>query len=266
MKKRYHKFLLSLLCSIFFSHGPLLAKTTTAISTTISVEDSLELVTLWTALDGPNWTNNTWDLQSPVSTWDGIVLNSDNSLVLAIYLQDILTTNVTLPNISIASLKELILYFESQIGNNNSLRGAIPDFSLPALEYLDLSNNELDGSIPDFTGMPNLEKLILHNNNLSEFIPNFSNLPNLEWLDISSNEMSGTIPIFDLPALEYLNLSYNNTSGTIPNFDLPALRMLWIIDGNLIGPIPNFTALPNLKELNLSENPFNTPIPNFSNF
>ncbi len=265
MKKRYHKFLLSLLCSIFFSHGPLLAKTTTAISTTISVEDSLELVTLWTALDGPNWTNNTWDLQSPVSTWDGIVLNSDNSLVLAIYLQDILTTNVTLPNISIASLKELILYFESQIGNNNSLRGAIPDFSLPALEYLDLSNNELDGSIPDFTGMPNLEKLILHNNNLSEFIPNFSNLPNLEWLDISSNEMSGTIPIFDLPALEYLNLSYNNTSGTIPNFDLPALRMLWIIDGNLIGPIPNFTALPNLKELNLSENPFNTPIPNFSN-
>ncbi|MGB1206790.1 MAG: DUF7619 domain-containing protein, partial [Chitinophagales bacterium] len=110
----------------------------------------------------------------------------------------------------------------------NELTGSIPDFNLPNLRDLHLSNNELTGSIPDF------------------------NLPNLHYLSLSNNELTGSIPDFNLPKLISLYLADNQLIGVVPDFNnLPILSWLSVCDNNLFGVIPElenciFTPIPIL--------------------
>ena len=171
--------------------------------------------------------------------------------------------------------------------DNNQLTGNIPNFDLPNLSLLYLSDNQLIGSIPNFNFLPNLAELYLSINQLTGNIPNFDFLPNLRLLYLSSNQLIGNIPNFNnLPNLIELSLAYNNLTGAmpslddlqnliklqfqsnelignIPNFDLPNLRYLYL-EYNQLSNIPNFDFIPNLRGLHLQYNQLMGSIPNFS--
>ena len=88
----------------------------------VSEQDSLALVALYNATDGPNWSDNTNWLTTPVSQWNGVAVTGDR-----------VTT--------------LLLVF-------NRLTGAIPVElgNLTSLSVLSLPGNQLMGSIPPALG------------------------------------------------------------------------------------------------------------------
>jgi hypothetical protein len=215
-------------------------------------EDSLQLVRLYNATNGANWTNK-WRLNTPINTWFGITLNTEGCV-----------DNINLPsnnlvgtipsNFSFTKLKLLILHA-------NQLTGAIPNLNLPTLTHLVLSENQLSGTIPNFN-LPNLTYLTLKQNQLSGALPNF-NLPNLQNLLLQDNQLTGTIPNFNLPNLQTLWLTNNQLTGAISNVNLPTLHELDLRKNQLTGPIPPFN-LPVLFYINLSENQLSGTIPNLT--
>ena len=254
--------------------------------------DSLELVKLYNATNGANWTvrnvNGTtspWVLTQPMARWYGIALT--NGRVSCIDLDGsfncfssdgVIGNNLigTIPNFNLNNLENLHLsnnQLNSNIPNfnlpnlrilhiyNTQLSGEIPNFNLPNLEELNLSSNQLSGNIPNFN-LPNLQELVLVENQLNGIIPNF-NLPNLGFLFLYDNQLSGFIPNFNLPELYSLSLSGNQLSGPIPNFSLPNLLRLYLYGNQLNGSIPNFN-LPNLQRIELYSNQLSGSIPNFN--
>jgi Leucine-rich repeat (LRR) protein len=228
-------------------------------------QDSLELVKLYNATDGPNWINK-WDLNKPMSTWYGIQLTVEG----CVRRIDLSTNSLTgtLPNLNLPNLEILDLDNNQLSGSvpnfdlpkllvldldNNQLAGAIPNFNLPVLQYLSLAINQLTGSLPPFNQVPLLQSLFLYQNNLEGIIPNY-NLPHLTKLQLDDNALSGTLPIFSgIPLIEYLHIDDNQLSGTIPIFNLPNLISLHLDKNSLTGSIPVLNA-PNLQEILLNNN------------
>ncbi len=232
------------ICNVFFFFA---AFSATAQESRAS--DSLELVRLYNATGGMNWTNK-WDLSAPMTTWAGVKLN-ETGRVTDINLSE---NNLigSLPNLTLPNLRDFFL-------SKNQLSGPIPNFDMPNLVQLGLFENQLSGSVPNFN-LPNLQYLDLPKNQLSGSIPNF-NLPNLQFLYLYGNQLSGSIPNFDLPNLQRLALDNNQLSGNIPNFSLPNLKSLTLYNNQLSGTIPNFN-LPNLQYLYLHTNQLSGTIPN----
>ncbi len=245
--------------------------------------DSLELVKLYEATDGEQWTNNSGWLEEPVSEWFGVTLSDDGCSVEEIDLRsnDLIGS---LPNLNLPNLSQLILYSNRLNGNipnfnyllnlsylhlgNNQLNGNIPNFNnLDSLKYLNFSHNQLSGTIPNFDQLHKLTHLILYNNQLIGDIPNFNNLPDLEHLSLDENQISGAIPDFsNLLKLRFLNLEFNRLSGPIPNFsNLSTLSELYLGRNQLNGTIPNFDKLSSLTYLYLRANQLSGNIPDFDN-
>jgi len=119
--------------------------------------DSLALVDLYNATDGPNWTDNSNWLSGPVDEWFGVTVGNDSVTVLG-------------------------------LGSNN-LSGTVPQVlgSLQALTSLDLSSNNFSGAVPDtLATLVNLTELYLGANQLED-LPDLSGLTNLTTLDLTSN-------------------------------------------------------------------------------
>ena len=184
--------------------------------------DSLVLVALYNAMNGPNW-YNTWNLSQPLYTWHGITTSG------------CYVTRIDLPS--------------------NNLSGGIPAEmgNLQNLSYLNLSNNNLSGAIPNEIGdLQNLKWLILYENNLSGEVPTeMANLQNLLNVELHNNNLSGEIPIeiCDLPNLQVLFLDNNSLTGEIPKEigNLSNLKRLWLSENNLSGEIPK--EIGNLQHL-----------------
>jgi len=155
----------------------------------VSASEKQALLDFYEATNGSNW-NNTWDLNQPVTKWQGIGV--ENNTVVSISL---LFNNIegTLP---------------SSLGN------------LENLKILELSFNKLQGNIPAELGnLSKLEVLAFNGNNLSGNIPaEIGKLKNLKQLHLSSNTLSGTIPnsFNTLTKLEVLNVFDNNLNGELP--------------------------------------------------
>lgn len=213
-------------------------------------KDSLELIKIYKATDGPNWTNK-WDLTQPMREWHGIEL-TENGCVKLISL-DNNNLHGVLPDLILPELGGLFL-------DNNKLSGNIPSLKCPLLYLLDLSENQLSGSIPDFD-FPKMRQLILYRNQLSGTIPNF-NFPHLFDLHLSYNLLTGSIPNFNLPELIHLRIRENQLEGSIPNFNMPKLGRIDLAFNQLSGSIPNFTS--PIVELQLNNNLLTGEIPNFS--
>ncbi len=159
--------------------------------------DSLALVALYNSTNGPDWTN-TWNLDEPINTWYGVILNENDRVVCldldgdtnCTYISN--TGNNLVGNIpiEIENLNNLVrLYL-----GNNQLNGSIPNEieNLNSLTHLDLDNNQLSGIIPPEMGNLNLIWLDLDYNQLSGTIPSeFGNLSNLVYLDLNDNQLSG---------------------------------------------------------------------------
>ncbi|HRF38133.1 MAG TPA: hypothetical protein PK198_05055, partial [Saprospiraceae bacterium] len=93
--------------------------------------DSLELVQMYNAWAGPEWTN-TWDLSEPLDSFYGTTLNAQGCVT------------------------GLDLF-------KNNLQGEIFDINLPALSSLILSANyELGGSLPNFSQIPQIHTIKLY--------------------------------------------------------------------------------------------------------
>jgi CARDB/Secretion system C-terminal sorting domain len=233
-------------------------------------DDSLQLVRLYQATNGANWTRK-WFLNTPINTWAGVHLTPQGCVKNINLTRNQLVG--TIPNLNLPKLQTLILV-------DNALTGAVPNFNLPELRVLNLSLNQLTGAIPvfnvpqltdlhlnfnRFTGAipillsPNLKFLHLEGNFLSGAIPAFT-YPLLEELLLRTNRLTGTIPNFNLPQLRTLHLELNALTGTIPNFNLPFLRELWLDDNQLTGAIPNFN-LPMLETLGLETNQLSGQLP-----
>ena len=194
--------------------------------------DSLELVTLYNATDGQNWTN-IWDLTQPVNTWHGVTLSDTGCEVKELYLA------------------------------NNNLVGYIPPSisTLTSLEILNLAKNELSGAIPnDIGSLVNLQILDLINNDLNNDIPSeIGNLDQLKVLHLSGNSLTGQIPfeLGNMTSLQILSVFGNDLSGEIPSElgNLSNLVRLYLNDNDLSGCYPtSLCDLPNLDRFDFRDN------------
>jgi len=149
--------------------------------------DSLTMVDLYYATNGQNWTI-TWNLNEPMNTWYGLILNADGCV-----------EQINLPN--------------------NNLVGTLPTAigGLSALVRLNLHTNQLSGSIPTSIGnITTLEQIWLFSNQMTGTLPpEIGNLSNLTHLGLGLNQFTGGIPASygNLSNLGFLALKGNNLSG-----------------------------------------------------
>ena len=123
------------------------------------------LVALYNSTGGDNWNwNNNWLSNQPITTWEGINLDSWNGkYYLSLYNNNLVGT---LPSV----FGDLSLFYSIDIANNTGLTGEIPASvgQLSNLENLNLSNNNLSGTIPpEIKNCSNLRYFYIHNNQIS---------------------------------------------------------------------------------------------------
>ncbi len=215
-----------------------------------SESDSLALVAIYNACDGPNW-NIPWNLNAPITEWYGVTIDPQICRVTELDMG--------------LSAELIMLGF-----NDNNLSGEIPTeiSNLTELTSIDFRNNQLEGEIlPKIADLIKLEMVALSNNQFSgTIVPELSNLTNLEIFSISSNDMEGELPteISTLPVLTTFFASNNTLEGEIPaefgNF--PSLRNLSMWGNNFSGSIPGeLSNLEGLFNLTLDFNNLSGEIP-----
>ena len=204
----------------------------------VAEDDSLALVALYNATDGPNWARNDNWLTGPVSQWASVGVTGNRVTSLAF--------------------------------DNNQLTGSIPPElgNLTNLTYLWFSSNNLTGSIPaELSRLTNLTQLVLSYNQLTCSIPSeLESLANLTFLSLFGNQLTGSIPpeLGNIPGLADLWLFYNQLTGSIPPElgNLANLTRLWLYQNNLTGSIPpELGRLANLTQLFLDNNQLTGSIP-----
>lgn len=278
-----------IICILVLLTSMLYTKSTNAqCSSNISASDSVALLDLYAALDGPNWNNNFgWASATvPVEDWYGVEVNDVAGVcrVTSLYLNSNNLSGILDANINLTALDSLDFSWNNLSGSipdftslpslvtlklkYNQFSGNLPDFSnLPALDHFELRSNQVSGSIPDFSNLPVISWINMPDNNLSGSIPDFSSIPTLELLGLDENPLTGSIPDFsNLPNLEYFAIEYTDIGGVIPDFTgLSSLVGLFIHDCQLIGTVPDFTNLPNLESLILHNNNLDGILPDFTN-
>ncbi|MFK7981409.1 MAG: S8 family serine peptidase, partial [Saprospiraceae bacterium] len=224
--------------------------------------DSLALVELYNATDGPNWTIS-WDLNQPMNTWHGITTNETGCVTNITLVSNQLTGSIPAEIGNLTHLKELFLAV-------NQLTGSIPPQigNLFNLLKLSLYHNQLTGTLPSELGnLENLRELHLSNNQLIGNIPEeIANLSKAKSIHLNSNQLTGSIPfkIGKLTNLTYLSLGRNLLNGSIPKEigDMTCLESLSLVTNELMGEIPSeLGKLTNLKQLSLSNNKLTGNIP-----
>ncbi len=227
----------------------------TYTTTPCSERDSLALVALYNAANGPNWTE-TWDLTQPINTWYGVSLNQGGCVSTLDLSSNQLMGSIPAEVGDLGSLLNLHL-------QQNTLSGNIPPelSNLIHLDVLDLSFNQLEGNIPPELGnLTNLTQLALNNNQLSgTTLEALSNLTNLNILSLGNNHLTGEIisGIGSMSNLVNLDLGLNQLTGNIPPElgNLIHLTNLNLGDNQLTGEIPDkLGRLINLKSLSLINN------------
>lgn len=197
-------------------------------------QDSLALVALYNATDGPNWTRKSNWLTGPLETWQGVTFEEGRVVKL---------------NLGNASTPAA------------GLVGTLPEelSNLTAIREISMERNKLSGTLPDsWSALVNLQYLSLVLNQLSGTLPmSWSFLVNLQDLFLGGNQLTGTLPESwsALVNLQRLNLYSNRLTGTVPASwsSLIQLRML-VLGNNKISGLFDFSSLTNLKDVNVSYN------------
>lgn len=238
-------------------------------SQTTLQSDSLVLLDFYQNTSGgvswtPNWLNGT-----PIIGWNHVGLTSDSSAVRSLsftnfyndYLNGSFPSNFVLPQ-----LESIKFSYSIGHGNNHSLNGNLPDFTLsPNLKKVRLYHHELSGPVFNWSVLDSLTHIELYRNNLTGPLPSMDNLKLLEEFNISVNHINDSIPSLDsLENLKVFKMAACRLFGTIPNLD--NLRKLEEFDTNLngalTGSIPNLDKLDSLKILNLNADSLFGSIPN----
>lgn len=145
-----------------------------------------------------------------------------------------------------------------------NLGGSLPEFlgNMPSLEVLKLSFNRLTGGIPESFRGSSLKMLWLNgqSDGMTGPIDIVSSMESLTSLWLHGNRFSGRIPdnIDDIVSLHDLNLNENDLVGLIPaSLINMALGHLDLNNNHFMGPIPEFRAL----DVTYASNPFCLPTP-----
>jgi Leucine-rich repeat (LRR) protein len=258
-----------------------------------SEREILEL--LYSAMDGPNWLDNTnWlDPDESICNWYGIQCVSDSEdSVASIDLSNNRLRNAfpsevyDLPNLLEINLQgnDIIFSFNG-IGSASNLEAlnlaetgvtsVIGITQASNLKLLRLDTNNFPVFPEDVLDLTSLEVLSLSNNLFPEepFPSGLQYLTSLTYLACSGCGFTGPIPewLSSLPNLQYLKLSQNALSGSIPASleSVVSLKHLDLseqasIGRGLNGRLPSFASMGNLTEVYLQHNNLEGPIP--SNF
>ncbi|CAN0841104.1 Receptor-like protein Cf-9 homolog [Linum grandiflorum] len=142
------------------------------------------------------------------------------------------------------------------VSNNVLLAGTLPKFTIggsPLLQVIRLSNTKFSGGLHDsINNLEALRVLELNSCNFTGAVPSsMDNLTELRRLDFYGNHFSGPLPSLQDSSnkIELLDFSSNNFSGTIPisygHFN--NLVMLRLRNNHLRGQIPRFLFSGNGK-------------------
>ena len=159
------------------------------------LDDSLALVALFNATDGPNW-RTTWDIENdPYDTWFGVNVNVDGCVTGLDLINNDLTGE--LPP-ELGDLTEMISFNVTM----NNLTGSLPVElgSWAVIQDFFVGNNNLSGNLPEsYSNFVNLRQIVLQDNSLSGLLPsswsNFTNSPNFNGvLNLRNNLLEGCYP------------------------------------------------------------------------
>jgi Leucine-rich repeat (LRR) protein/PKD repeat protein len=215
--------------------------------------DSLALVAIYEATDGPNWTT-TWDLNRPVDSWFGIQVNELGCV-----------THIDLDG------NPDFRFNSNNGGGGNNLKNELPKTfgQFSSLTYLNLQQNSLlEGFLPeDILLLPKIEFISFLGNSLSGVVPNnLGDLKSLKILDFSGNNLTGEFPerLWSIDSIEFLALSNNSFEGQIPPSigNGSELREVLVNNNNFSGSLPReFENLLNLEKVHINNNRINGSLP-----
>ena len=121
-----------------------------------SINDSTQLVQLYTVTNGQNW-NNSWAINQPITTYQGVYFNPSDCGIDSL---DIRHQNVqgNIPNLFLHSLRKLQ-------ADQNNITGLANFQYLDSLNYLSITNNQLS-DLPNNSHLPELDTFYVQNNQL----------------------------------------------------------------------------------------------------
>ena len=215
-------------------------------TTTCRYKDSLQLINLYNATGGPNWTNQ-WNFNQPITTWYGIQTNTEGCVTF-IDLDGNADFN----------------YSGSPGAGGNNLTGQLPILTFSELLDMYLDNNHLSGTLPALN-LPKINNLgIAHNPLIKGTIPTSWNFPNLEYLGLCCNGLDGVLPTLNFPKLIGIYLQDNQLHGELPVLNLPLLNELDFGRNNFSNCFPAaYRTLCPIRSHNFFNNPL---LPNNGNF
>jgi Leucine-rich repeat (LRR) protein len=235
----------------------------------VAVFDCFDLVVLYNATDGDNWTNNSHWGSPDVDAWHGVIVDPLSNRVISLDLaQNGLDGQFPPQMYGLQALRFLQL-------SGNGLDGPLPDYigNLSALEFLQIGFNDLSGPLPASLGkLTQLDNLFLGGNRFSGPIPaSIGNLTRLEVLDIFSDSvdagsrLTGQLPdLSRLTRLRRLELEGNRLGGPLPAYlaQLTLLEDIRLRGNQFSGTLPaGLGNLANLRHLDLAANEFSGALP-----
>lgn len=204
---------------------------TTLINTQITYTretDSLALVALYNATNGPNWTFSMNWLVSPISLWEGITIKDDR-----------------VNRIDIFDESNMLGVLPIEIGNLSELNSLII-----------VGCNLEDSITPSINNLKNLEELAFYDNNLNFDIPSIDSLVNLLFFDIGMNKLtfnnlknlSNLDNVFYSPQDTVFNISHNavTDSITILHDNCQGNKISWYFNDGLL---PDTTQTISCKNM-----------------
>lgn len=207
----------------------------------VNMQDSLALVDLYDSTDGANWAFVQWNLNEPVSKWEGVRVEGNRvtglelrgafrsgkipssfgnlTALTSIYLLDSKLTEATLPE-----------SFENLVNLTNLKMSAVfwylpfPEVitRLPNLINVDLQDNLFTDTIPasigNMIGLYYLDLSRCFTLNGSKIPSSMGNMEKLQTLYLTSSNIIDTIPesFGHLDSLNFIDISGNELSGNIP--------------------------------------------------
>jgi Leucine-rich repeat (LRR) protein len=236
--------------------------------------DSLALVDLYNATNGPHWhISYNWLSSNPVATWYGVQVSGGRVTQLGFPMGNNLQGPLPASIGNLTALQSLgfgrnqITSVPPEIGNLTSLRALSLAYNqisfLPStitnlvnLVTLDVSGNGLS-SLPEQTGsLLNLETLYIEGNLITVLPPSIGNLVLLRTLNAMSNRL-GTLPpqIASLRRMKFLYLGGNAlTQLPVAVCSLDSLELLWLFSNQLPSLPEEIGNLTRLRTLHFQGN------------
>jgi len=223
----------------------------------VTKADSMALVELYKATDGPNWKNKTGWLQPGVAPgrWYGVGVGGppgEPARPYRVLVLDLASNNLTgaLPDI----FRTLDKMAHVELDRNN-LTGTIPRSVrfLKRLQYFYVNFNQMTGAVPgEFGQLPDLRVLDLAGNNFTSVEPGLGQSKTLSILSLSSNQLHW-LPeeLGDLP--KSLSLQCGNNRLLYVPRELGRLNELWLQNNQLLD-LPDFNDGTPLERLNVFGN------------